>query len=41
MRFPVMREAGELTATVVLVVNRASYVLQVLKVSPDNHVSER
>lgn len=36
----IVGEAGQLAATVVLVMDRASHVLQVLKVRSDHHVAQ-
>lgn len=41
VRLPVVREAGELAAAVVLVVHGAGHVLQVLQVRADHHVAQR
>lgn len=41
VRFPIVREAGQLAAAVVLVVHGAGHVLEILKVSPDHHVAKR
>lgn len=41
VRFAVVCEACQLAAAVVLVVDRAGHVFEVLQVRPDHHVTQR